>query len=39
MVTAEINSILEAEYCQELMAPVIAAYEEEKARIIEKFSR
>lgn len=39
MVTAEIHSILEAEYCQELVAPVIAAYEEEKARIIEKFSR
>lgn len=38
IVTAEINSILEAEFCQELMAPVIAAYEEEKARIIEKFS-
>ena len=34
MVTAEINAILEEEYCQELLAPVVAAYEDEKARII-----
>jgi hypothetical protein len=34
MVTAEINAILEEEYCQELLAPVVAAYEDEKARIM-----
>ena len=33
MVTAEINAILAAEFCQDLLAPVIAAYEDEKARI------
>ena len=30
MVTAEINAILAEEYCQELLAPVTAAYEDEK---------
>ena len=35
MVTAEINAILAAEFCQDLLAPVNAAYEEEKARILE----
>lgn len=34
MVTAEINAILAEEYCQELLAPVVAAYEDEKARIV-----
>ena len=34
MVTAEINAILAAEFCQELLAPVVAAYEDEKARIL-----
>ena len=34
MVTAEINAILADEFCQDLLAPVIAAYEDEKARIL-----
>ena len=34
MVTAEINAILAAEFCQELLAPVVAAYADEKARIL-----
>ena len=33
MVTAEINAILAEEFCQELLAPVYAVYEDEKARI------
>ena len=33
MVAAEINGILAAEFCQDLLAPVQAAYEDEKARI------
>ena len=33
MVTGEINAILTAEFCQELLAPVVEAYENEKARI------
>ena len=33
MVTAEINAILAAEFCQDLLAPVVEAYENEKARI------
>ena len=33
MVSAEINAILAAEFCQELLAPVVEAYENEKARI------
>ena len=35
MVTAEINAILAAEFCQDLLAPVVEAYEDEKARILE----
>ena len=34
MVKAEINAILAAEFCQELLAPVQTAYEDEKARIL-----
>ena len=34
MVTAEINAILAEEFCQALLAPVVAAYEDEKARIL-----
>ena len=34
MVTAEINAILAEEFCQDLIAPVKAAYEDEKARIL-----
>ena len=33
MVKAEIDGILAAEFCQDLLAPVVAAYEDEKARI------
>ena len=33
MVTAEINAILAAEFCQDLLAPVVVVYEDEKARI------
>ena len=34
MVTAEINAILATEFCQDLLAPVVAAYDDEKARIL-----
>ena len=34
MVAAEINAILAEEFCQELLAPVTAAYAEEKARLL-----
>ena len=34
MVTAEINAILAEEFCKDLLAPVVAAYEDEKARIL-----
>ena len=34
MVKAEIDGILAAEFCQELLAPVVAAYEDEKDRIL-----
>ena len=34
MVTAEINAILAAEFCQELLAPLVAAYEDERDRIL-----
>ena len=34
MVTAEINAILAAEFCQDLIAPVQTAYEDEKAEIL-----
>ena len=33
MIKAEIDGILAAEFCQELLAPVVEAYENEKARI------
>lgn len=36
MVTAEINGILAEEFCQELLAPVYAVYETEKARILDE---
>ena len=35
MVRAEIHAILAEEFCQALLAPVVAAYEDEKARILE----
>ena len=35
MVKAEIDAILAAEFCQELLAPVVTAYEDERARILE----
>ena len=34
MVKAEIDAILADYFCQELLAPVVAAYEDEKARIL-----
>jgi len=34
MVAAEINAILAAEFCQALLAPVVAAYQDEKVRIL-----
>ena len=34
MVAAEINAILAAEFCQDLIAPVTAAYEDEKEKIL-----
>ena len=34
MVKAEIDSILAEEFCQDILAPVVAAYEDEKARIL-----
>ena len=34
MVKAEIDGILAAEFCQELLAPVVEAYADEKARIL-----
>ena len=34
MVAAEINAILAEEFCQDLLAPVVAAYEDEKHRIL-----
>ena len=37
MVAAEINAILAAEFCQELLAPVVAAYEDEQARIQQQY--
>ena len=33
MVAAEINAILAAEFCEDLLGPVVAAYEDEKARL------
>ena len=34
MVKAEIDGILAVEFCQDLIAPIISAYEDEKARIL-----
>ena len=34
MVAAEINHILAAEFCQDILAPVVAAYEDERDRIL-----
>ena len=34
MVKAEIDGILAAEFCQQLIAPVVATFEDEKARIL-----
>ena len=34
MVAAEINAILAAEFCQDLLAPVVAAYEDERTRLL-----
>ena len=34
MVKAEIDAILADDFCQELLVPVVAAYEDEKARIL-----
>ena len=34
LVTAEINAILAAEFCQDLLAPVVSAYEDGKARLL-----
>ena len=34
MIKAEIDGILAAEFCQDILAPVNAAYEDEKARIL-----
>ena len=36
MVTAEINHILANDFCQDLLAPVITVYEDEKAKILGK---
>ena len=36
MVTAEINAILAEEFCRDLLAPVVEAYETEKARILDQ---
>ena len=38
MVAAEINAILAEEFCQDLLAPVTAAYEDERARIMREVS-
>ena len=34
MVKAEIDGILAAEFCQELLTPVVDAYEHEKDRVL-----
>ena len=34
MVAAEINGILAAEFCQDILAPVVAAYQDERDRIL-----
>ena len=35
MVAAEINAILAEEFCQDLLAPVVEAYEDERRRLLE----
>ena len=35
--TAEINAILAAEFCQDLLSPILQQYEDEKARIQQKY--
>ena len=37
MVTGEINYILAEEFCQDILAPVLQQYEDEKARIEQKY--
>ena len=37
MVTSEINYILAEEFCQDLLSPVLQQYEDEKARIQQKY--
>jgi len=34
MIKAEIDGILAEEFCKDILAPVVAAYEDEKARIL-----
>ena len=34
MIKAEIDGILAEDFCQDLLAPVVAAYEDEKTRIL-----
>ena len=34
MIKAEIDGILAEEFCQDILAPVVGAYETEKARIL-----
>ena len=34
MIKAEINAILAAEFCPDLLAPVVDAYEDDKERIL-----
>ena len=34
MVKSEIDSIIAEEFCQDLLAPIVAAYEDEKTRIL-----
>lgn len=36
MVKTEVDAILAEDFCQELLAPVVSAYEEEKARVLGK---
>ena len=38
MVAAEINAILAAEFCQELLAPVVQQYEDEQAQIQQQYA-
>ena len=38
MVAAEINAILAAEFCSELLAPVVQQYEDEQAQIQQQYA-